>query len=121
MKSMAYLYNLNNLLKWLKRYAELLNSLVSPNDWVRRDAQLWSATTNLYRLLRLASNSTVAFLQDTSMFCPSHWKERVVNNRRKYMPITSFYPLIGGAEKQALIQGRSLMERGYQVTIITFR
>src|SRR5947209_9134725 len=118
---MAYLYNLNNLLKWLNRYAELLNNLISHTDSLRRDAQRWSATTNLYRLSRLASNSTVVFLQDISMFCPSYWKEKVVNNLRIYMPITTFYPLIGGTEKQALIKGQSLIERGYQVTIITFR
>src|SRR5439155_12228134 len=40
---------------------------------------------------------------------------------RIYMAISTFYPVVGGAEKQALMQGRSLRERGYATTIITFR
>ena len=40
---------------------------------------------------------------------------------RIYMAISTFYPVVGGAEKQALMQARSLRERGYATTIITFR
>src|SRR6266852_3415189 len=39
---------------------------------------------------------------------------------RIYIAISTFYPVVGGAEKQALMQGRSLRERGYESTIITF-
>ncbi len=35
--------------------------------------------------------------------------------------IAHFLPLIGGAEKQALMQARALRERGYEVTIVTLR
>lgn len=35
--------------------------------------------------------------------------------------IATFHPLVGGAEKQALLQARSLREREYEATIITFR
>jgi glycosyltransferase involved in cell wall biosynthesis len=42
-------------------------------------------------------------------------------NPRIYIVISDFLPGVGGAEKQALAQGRSLRERGYQATIITFR
>jgi glycosyltransferase involved in cell wall biosynthesis len=44
-----------------------------------------------------------------------------VSNPRIYIAISTFLPLIGGAEMQALAQGRSLHERGYDATIITFR
>lgn len=37
-----------------------------------------------------------------------------------YIVIGTFYPLVGGAETQALAQGRSLRARGYQSTIVTF-
>lgn len=40
---------------------------------------------------------------------------------RIYIVIATFHPLIGGAESQAHIQGKSLRERGYEATIITFR
>jgi glycosyltransferase involved in cell wall biosynthesis len=40
---------------------------------------------------------------------------------RIYVAISTFYPVVGGAEKQALMQGRSLRERGFATTIITFR
>lgn len=40
---------------------------------------------------------------------------------RIYIAISTFHPLVGGAEKQALLQGRSLRERGYEATVITFR
>src|SRR5216683_7839402 len=43
----------------------------------------------------------------------------MVNNPRIYIAIPTFLPLVGGAEKQALAQGRSLRERGYEATIIT--
>jgi glycosyltransferase involved in cell wall biosynthesis len=40
---------------------------------------------------------------------------------RIYVAIATFYPIVGGAEKQALMQSRVLRERGYEATIITFR
>lgn len=43
----------------------------------------------------------------------------MVSNPRIYIAISNFLPLVGGAEKQALAQGRSLRERGYEATIIT--
>jgi glycosyltransferase involved in cell wall biosynthesis len=45
----------------------------------------------------------------------------VVSNPRIYIAIATFHPLVGGAEKQALLQGRSLRKRDYAATIITFR
>jgi glycosyltransferase involved in cell wall biosynthesis len=38
-----------------------------------------------------------------------------------YIVIGTFHPLVGGAELQALAQGRILREKGYETTIITFR
>lgn len=43
------------------------------------------------------------------------------SKKRIYVAITTFLPQVGGAEKQALIQGRSMLNRGYAPTIITFR
>ncbi len=43
-----------------------------------------------------------------------------MNNPHIYITIGTFHPVVGGAEKQALMQGRSLRERGYAATIITF-
>ncbi len=40
---------------------------------------------------------------------------------RIYIAIATFHPLVGGAETQALAQGRMLQERGYEPTVITFR
>ncbi|MDQ2714019.1 MAG: glycosyltransferase family 4 protein [Chloroflexota bacterium] len=40
---------------------------------------------------------------------------------RVYIAIGTFHPLIGGAEKQALAQCRSVRERGYEATVVTFR
>jgi glycosyltransferase involved in cell wall biosynthesis len=40
---------------------------------------------------------------------------------RIYIVIGTFHPLIGGAESQAHIQGKSLRERGYEATVVTFR
>ena len=40
---------------------------------------------------------------------------------RIFIAIGTFHPLVGGAEKQALLHGRSLRERGYQATIVTFQ
>lgn len=40
---------------------------------------------------------------------------------RIYIAIATFYPLIGGAEVQAHLQGCTLRERGYEATIVTFR
>jgi glycosyltransferase involved in cell wall biosynthesis len=45
----------------------------------------------------------------------------MVNNPRIYIAISIFLPSVGGAENQALAQGRSLRERGYEATIITLR
>ena len=45
----------------------------------------------------------------------------MVSNPRIYIAIPTFLPSVGGAEKQALAQGRSLHERGYEATIITLR
>ncbi len=40
---------------------------------------------------------------------------------RVYIAVATFYPLVGGTEKQALIQSQKLCERGYTTTIVTFR
>src|SRR3954463_5928629 len=40
---------------------------------------------------------------------------------RIYITIATFHPIVGGAERQALIQARNLRERGYATTIVTFR
>ncbi|GAC1640449.1 MAG: hypothetical protein NVS4B12_01730 [Ktedonobacteraceae bacterium] len=40
---------------------------------------------------------------------------------RIYIAISTFHPLVGGAEKQAHAQGHILRERGYESTIVTFR
>src|SRR5438874_1628903 len=42
-------------------------------------------------------------------------------NPRIYLVTATFLPAVGGAEKQAFTHGRSLRERGLEVTIITFR
>ncbi|HVB22658.1 MAG TPA: glycosyltransferase family 4 protein [Ktedonobacteraceae bacterium] len=39
---------------------------------------------------------------------------------RVYIAIATFHPLIGGAEKQALMQGRCLRARGIEATVLTF-
>ena len=41
--------------------------------------------------------------------------------KRIYIAITTFLPLVGGAEKQALTHSCSMLKRGYVPTIITFR
>ncbi|HZO70819.1 MAG TPA: glycosyltransferase family 4 protein [Ktedonobacteraceae bacterium] len=43
------------------------------------------------------------------------------NKPRIYIAISTFLPLIGGAETQTLAQSRRLLEKGYAVTVITFR
>ncbi len=40
---------------------------------------------------------------------------------RIYIAIATFLPAVGGAELQALTQGRCLRERGYEATVITLR
>jgi glycosyltransferase involved in cell wall biosynthesis len=45
----------------------------------------------------------------------------LAGNPRIYIAISTFLPLVGGAEKQALAQARDLLERGYKTTIITLR
>jgi glycosyltransferase involved in cell wall biosynthesis len=42
-------------------------------------------------------------------------------NPRIYIVIATFLPFVGGAEKQAFAQGRSMHERGYETTVVTFR
>ncbi len=42
-------------------------------------------------------------------------------NPHIYLVTATFLPAVGGAEKQAFAHARSLRERGYGVTIITFR
>jgi glycosyltransferase involved in cell wall biosynthesis len=43
-----------------------------------------------------------------------------MRNPRVFIVIATFLPIIGGAEKQALAQGRSLHQRGFEATIVTF-
>lgn len=40
---------------------------------------------------------------------------------RIYVVIGTFYPIVGGAEKQAFTQGAALRKKGYVTTVITFR
>ena len=40
---------------------------------------------------------------------------------RVYIIAPTFLPMVGGTEKQALAHGRSLQERGFEVTILTLR
>ncbi len=44
-----------------------------------------------------------------------------MSNPRIYISIGTFYPIVGGAERQAIEHGRCLHKRGYNVTIVTFR
>lgn len=44
-----------------------------------------------------------------------------MSHPRIYIVISTFHPIVGGAEKQALMQGRSLRERGFAASVITFR
>ena len=44
-----------------------------------------------------------------------------MSSPRIYILIATFLPSVGGAEKQAFAQGRSLRERGYETTVVTFR
>ncbi|GAC1388732.1 MAG: glycosyltransferase family 4 protein [Ktedonobacteraceae bacterium] len=46
---------------------------------------------------------------------------RTSDKLRIYIAISTFHPLVGGAEKQAHAQGRMLRERGHEATIVTFR
>ena len=43
-----------------------------------------------------------------------------MDNPRIYIAIATFHPLIGGAEKQALMQARCLRARGIEATVLTF-
>ncbi len=43
-----------------------------------------------------------------------------MSSPRIYIVIATFLPSVGGAEKQAFAQGRSLRERGYETTVVTF-
>ena len=40
---------------------------------------------------------------------------------RVFIAIATLHPIVGGAERQALAQGRSLRQRGLEATILTFR
>jgi len=40
---------------------------------------------------------------------------------RIYIVTATFLPSVGGAEKQAFAQSHSLRERGYEITVVTFR
>src|SRR5215469_8659346 len=42
-------------------------------------------------------------------------------NMHIFIVVATFHPIIGGAERQALEQGRSLRQRGLEATIVTFR
>ncbi|MBV9228028.1 MAG: glycosyltransferase, partial [Chloroflexi bacterium] len=44
-----------------------------------------------------------------------------MSNLRIYIAISTFHPLVGGAETQAMAQARTLRERGYESTIVTLR
>src|SRR6266700_698285 len=44
-----------------------------------------------------------------------------MSSPRIYILIATFLPSVGGAEKQAFAQGRSLRERGYETTVVTVR
>ena len=44
-----------------------------------------------------------------------------MGNPRILIAIATFHPIVGGAERQALAQGRSLCQRGLKATILTFR
>lgn len=44
-----------------------------------------------------------------------------MRNIHVFIVVATFHPIIGGAEKQALEQGRSLRQRGLETTIVTFR
>ncbi len=45
----------------------------------------------------------------------------MLSKPRIYIAIATFFPWVGGAEKQSLAQARILRERGYVATVITFR
>jgi len=56
------------------------------------------------------------------IFTLAHGKEEEVKgDPRIFMVVTTFHPVVGGVERQALVQARNLRERGHEVTIITFR
>jgi glycosyltransferase involved in cell wall biosynthesis len=44
-----------------------------------------------------------------------------VSKPRIYVTITTFFPLVGGAETQTHAQCKHLREKGYEATIVTFR
>lgn len=60
-------------------------------------------------------------MKNSSSNVPMFSKQREVNSQRVYIAIETFHPIPGGAETQALAQGRILRERGYVTTIITLR
>lgn len=53
--------------------------------------------------------------------CIHQRKRKFMNRPRIYLAIDTFLPLVGGAEKQAFLQGKYLREQGFAVTIITMR
>jgi glycosyltransferase involved in cell wall biosynthesis len=55
------------------------------------------------------------------MGSPSDGEGNEVSNPRIYIAIGTFHPLVGGAERQALLQGQALRALGYDATIVTLR
>lgn len=45
----------------------------------------------------------------------------MIKQPRIYIAITTFFPLVGGAETQTLAQGQLLRDLGYDIHIVTFR
>src|SRR5215831_13622430 len=50
-----------------------------------------------------------------------HEEDRDLKKMRVFIVVSTFHPILGGAERQALEQGRSLRQRGLEATIVTFR
>src|SRR5262249_8646798 len=44
-----------------------------------------------------------------------------MSKSRVFIVVASFHPEVGGIQTQAFLQSQHLRERGYEVTIITFR
>ena len=44
----------------------------------------------------------------------------MVKKPRIYFAIENFYPLVGGAETQTLAQCKCLLEKGYEVVVVTY-
>jgi glycosyltransferase involved in cell wall biosynthesis len=55
---------------------------------------------------------------------PGHFEKEEyadMKNMRVFIVVATFHPLVGGAERQALEQGRSLCQGGLEATVVTFR